>query len=456
MRRILGSVVAILGLTAFAAPAAHADVFAAVCVGAGGQDIAVLNAATGVRRALPAGVNTSAAERNPSISSDGRRLVFQRLVPNGTPRLIAMDLSTGQSADLFDGFETAADPINFSTITPNGATVATGRSLRSVLGRFVPRVTLTSLVSFPSGPFTRSALGTSRRYLSGGDVESVGAAGGNLFAVHVRPQPANRGEIFLAQLGGSSSTAVRSANIDYSRPALAASNPDQVLFVERIFSGGVGSFGDIVFRPATLSGFPGTPTKLLSGVSTADEETLPALTSDGRYVGFVRGFNDVNRPDRFFVWDSLTRIFLNPNGVSLGAGAHSSHFGCGSMSIYLESILTSGVITNTGNVNATLQLASSIGIFVQRIVGKTTVLGRKAYELETVGRVPLGSYGEGNVFTHWDFAVDGVPLPPGRYLVTLRAVEATAEGTVVRELGEPQVLKVDKHGRAHMLRAHLQ
>jgi hypothetical protein len=73
------------------------------------------------------------------------------------------------------------------------------------------------------------------------------------------------------------------------------------------------------------------------------------------------------------------------------------------------------------------------------------VLGRKAYELETVGRFPLGSFGAGNVFTHWDFEVDGEPLPPGKYLVTLRAVE----GDVVRELGEPQVLRIHDRPKHH-------
>lgn len=130
---------------------------------------------------------------------------------------------------------------------------------------------------------------------------------------------------------------------------------------------------------------------------------------------FLRSFEDPNRNDRLFVWDSQTRIFLNPNGINLGV--RDSHGACGSASIYLESILTSSVILQNGNVNATLLSASSVGIFVQRIVGRTRVLGRKAFQLETVGRVPLGSYGAGNVFTSWDFAVDGEPLPRGRYLV---------------------------------------
>ena len=111
-------------------------------------------------------------------------------------------------------------------------------------------------------------------------------------------------------------------------------------------------------------------------------------------------------------------------------------------------LIAAGV--SAGTVNATLQLASSIGIFVQRIVGKTKLLGRRAYELETVGRVPLGEYGAGNVFTHWDLEVNGEPLPPGRYLVTLRAVEDTDEGPVVRELGDSQVLRINKGGRIHI------
>jgi hypothetical protein len=112
---------------------------------------------------------------------------------------------------------------------------------------------------------------------------------------------------------------------------------------------------------------------------------------------------------------------------------------CGSLSLYTRAVVLGSVISRVGTVNATLASAASIGIFVQRIVGKTQLLGRKAYELETVGRFPLGSYGEGNVFTHWNFEVNGEPLPPGRYLVTLRAVE----GDVVRELGEPQVLRIE-------------
>jgi len=446
MNRMLGLALGVLGLVAFAPPAGRADIFAAVCVGSG--NIAVLNVATGVRRTLPAGVNTSEYEWNPSISSDGRRLAFRRLNQSvGGTRILVTDLTTGQTADVFDAFEIAADRPHFSSITPNGATLATGRDDRSVLGRFIPRVTLTSLASFPSGPFARSTLGVSRMYPSQGFVETVAAGGNNLFALHVRPDRRLRGEIVLTQLGGTSSAVVRSPTIAYLLPALAASNPQQVVFVERDHTTSSGTPGNIVFRPATISGFPGTPTRMPPAVNTTvEDETLPSLTANGRYLGFVRSFRSPpERDDRLFVFDTVTQTFLNPNGINLGI--RGSEGLCASASIYQETILTSGVITSAGNVNATLSLASSIGIFVQRILGKTEVFGRKGYELETVGRVPLGAFGEGNVFTSWDFAVNGEPLPPGRYLVTLRAVETIDEGPVARELGEPQVMRIGDDGR---------
>jgi Tol biopolymer transport system component len=53
-------------------------------------------------------VNTPADEDHPSISADGRRLAFERRAPAaGTDRIIAADLSTGQTLDLFDAIEAA-------------------------------------------------------------------------------------------------------------------------------------------------------------------------------------------------------------------------------------------------------------------------------------------------------------------------------------------------------------
>ncbi|HEY2636652.1 MAG TPA: hypothetical protein VGI54_04630, partial [Solirubrobacteraceae bacterium] len=67
---------------ALACAPAHADTFAATEVHAPGSrsdfDIEVVNATTGAKVALPAGVDTTADELHPSISTNGKRLAFER------------------------------------------------------------------------------------------------------------------------------------------------------------------------------------------------------------------------------------------------------------------------------------------------------------------------------------------------------------------------------------------
>jgi hypothetical protein len=62
-----------------ASTVARADIFAATCVAgpsASGQDIAVMNASTGARVALPAVVNSADTELDPSINLGGTKLLF--------------------------------------------------------------------------------------------------------------------------------------------------------------------------------------------------------------------------------------------------------------------------------------------------------------------------------------------------------------------------------------------
>ena len=433
-----------VALATLASPASRADIFAATCVAdpsGSGQDIAIVNASTGARVALPAVVNTADTELDPSISLSGQKLVFRRTSPSGVNRLLMVDVVTGQSADLFTGREISQNPIFGSTIAGGGSLVFTGRPFSPVLGLSYPRVFLTDVFPFPTGPFRHDTLVANRfNFRNAGIVTDV-AAGASVYVMQVGTL---LGSLVLNDLHDGHSPPLRSSSADYSQPALAAADSQLVFFKQRLLVNNQLLDGDIAFRPAgTFEGFPGTPTRVLGGVSTSADESQPAVTDDGRYLAFVRAVPFAT--DRLFVWDSRTQTMLNANGVDLGLQDTSSR--CGSLSLYTRSIIGSSVISGTGTVNATLLQASSIGIFVQRIVGKTKVLGRKAFALETVGRVPLGSYGAGNVFTHWDFAVGGEPLAPGKYLVTVRAVDTD----VVRELGQPQVLKIDKQGRAHMI-----
>ncbi len=452
-------ILALASCFALASAAARADVFAATCVAdpsGTGQDIAVMNATLGTRVALPAVVNSADTELDPSINLGGSKLLFRRTSAAGVNRLLMVDLVTGAGADLFTGIEVSQTPIFGSAITGNGGLVFTGRQFSpSFLGFSFPRVFLTNVSGFPRTPFPPRITLTSTRFNFGnpGIVTDVAVGGGSMYVMEVGTLLRSLVLNFLSSsccfnTGGfsnaGSSLPLRSTSADYSQPALAADDGQRVYFKQRLLVNNVFQDGDIAFRPATsLAGFPGTPTRVLGGVSTFADESQPALTSDARYLAFVRGGTGGN--DRLFVWDPQTQTMLNSNGVDLGLRDTSS--GCGSLSLYTRSVISSSVISRTGTVNATLASASSIGIFVQRIVGKTEVLGRKAYELETVGRFPLGSYGAGNVFTHWDFEVDGEPLSPGKYLVTVRAVE----GDIVRELGQPQILKIKKNGRAQTI-----
>ena len=78
---------ALLGAALAISPAAHANIIAAVEQPAGGSrtdlDIALYDATTGTRLSLPSSVNTTDDELHPSLTPDGRRLVFER--SNATP-----------------------------------------------------------------------------------------------------------------------------------------------------------------------------------------------------------------------------------------------------------------------------------------------------------------------------------------------------------------------------------
>ena len=55
--------------------------------------------------------------------------------------------------------------------------------------------------------------------------------------------------------------------------------------------------------------------------------------------------------------------------------------------------------------------ATRLGILIQRLIGTRRVL---------VGHVPLGLKRVGRLTIRWNLQINGHPLPPGRYLITLR------------------------------------
>src|SRR4051812_8842818 len=242
MRKLVIAVTAGVALMV-AAPAAQAEIFA-VTVGdpgaAGGFDIVHLNAVTGTPVALPAAVNPAGTNNiYPSISNDGKRMVFERNdFGSSTVRIIFVDLTTGQSADLFNGFETAANPPRTPSITAAGDEVLTGGPLQpDGSGKLKAQVTLTSVTGFPAGPYPRSTFAPQYSFNgdSGevGDPVAAGSANGSLLAFRVT-RPNVHDELVVGQLGGAASPPLLSSDTHFSHPSFGKpGGVTTVLFDER-------------------------------------------------------------------------------------------------------------------------------------------------------------------------------------------------------------------------------
>ncbi len=92
-------------------------------------------------------------------------------------------------------------------------------------------------------------------------------------------------------------------------------------------------------------------------------------------------------------------------------------------------------------VGARLGRRAPVGILVQRIVRQRRVRGHVVRTLRPVGRVPFGERAKGALRARWDLRVNGRPLRPGRYLVTLRAFSSKGPRRVVAH-ADPVVLRI--------------
>jgi hypothetical protein len=74
-------------------------------------------------------------------------------------------------------------------------------------------------------------------------------------------------------------------------------------------------------------------------------------------------------------------------------------------------------------IESSLGQSNSVGILVQRVVRTKRVHGKRVLVVRAVGRVPLGRHHKGRVKIRWNLKVNGHRLAPGRYLITLRALD---------------------------------
>ena len=299
------------------------DIFAAVQVAPPAPrtdfDIAVVNATTGARVALPAGTNTSANETHPTITVDGRRLAFQRSDPAaGTVRIITVDVTTSQSADLFNGFEVAQRAPSDPAIMPTSSIVYTGGPFVAQSGAFAAPIVSTALLDFPQGPFTRSALQIQYTFATNGSLQDM-AIGGAFIAFQEYARGLQRASSSCGSSGGSASQPLGQQQGERSRsPGWRRTNPKHR---------GLRRSASVFRRPhhrrhrlppdddgRASSG--SRPRCRRSSNSTVDEVSAAPLTGDGRYLAFVRDGSDRRR---LFAWDSETQTLLNATGVDLGA-----------------------------------------------------------------------------------------------------------------------------------------
>jgi hypothetical protein len=448
---------ALLGAALAIAPAARANIIAAVEQPAGGSrtdlDIALYDATTGTRLSLPSSVNTTDDELHPSLTPDGRRLVFERSnATAGTHRIVIVDTSTGVSADLFSGFEAAQVPPATPAISADGKTVVTGRP-NVTNGNFHHLITSTDVSSFPStttGPFPHQTIDPGSNGVGTGQTLELALGPNGLVAYEVRVSELVPG-LGVTTLGGSGpECGLDDGDAELSQPAFAASSTDYMLYTRRSLPGAVHP-GDIWFAPLE----PNSQCKVAVGTklppivdTSSQDESRPALTPDGRYVGFVRHQSDSNGHSVLFIWDSLTQTLVNNTGVDLGvlnAREIDLIAARGNLSIRQVPVLHLTVISPvSGFVSAQLLVSASIGILVQRVVGHHRVLGRRAPKLQLIGRVPLGHFKRGRARVHWDHKVNGHVLRPGLYQVTVRAL---AKNGRIEDLGQPHLVRIRRTGR---------
>ncbi len=425
-----------LGLLIVAASPARADMFATFELpapsGAAQLDLVKFNVATGAQQTLPTGVNTAANEFHPAISPDGRRLVFVREDRMaGTTQIVLTDLASGAAAQLFSGIEAQTEQVGTPNFSGN-ATVVTGRVFQpDGSGGSAPRATTTSVSGFPGGPFPKTTV-----------VLPGATSGGTLSRTrHVTIVPGSTTRTYSSQrsavTGGSTTVSGQASFFINNAIHPAISTETGSVVVERATP------PTMALLAATLSG-NGTVAALPAVVNAPNTEvSRPEFAVGGRYLAFIR--KPTSGLARLYVWDTQTQLLLNDQGVGLPTASSNPSLDItgreeGSIALQIVPNFVSTQITGT-TVRFTTTGPTSVGILVQRIVGKHKVLGRSAPKLKLVGRVPFGRFAKGADKVKWDLKVDGKRLKPGKYLVTPRAVTAKAE---VLDLGTPRVVTVPK------------
>jgi hypothetical protein len=442
------------GITLTAAAAAPAEAPAAGLIAAydryetgKGFEIGLVNASTGSRLAVPAGVNTADDELHPSLSVDGRYLVWvrMRLLPklNGAivvpseRTLFMLDRQTGVITTMATG-----------TGAPAGPAFA-NRTSRTLTWGVRPHSSTCCILKFQAVSSDNTIAGSTGFPLgfqpapAGQNLDGTHAAMDSLPSTNLGVSwvstDANTGALLS---GGSTLVGLRESGqlrADFGDAATPVSHPvfrrgDQYVALDKT----TGADADI----QTIS-FPAetTLTPAPTPITTADPERMPAWSPGGLQLGFVRATGGRRVLPVYDLTPGLQAI-LNPP-IDLGADAptpqtRAFQSSWGGLSIAESSALDVPAVTCTTTCLQSLQTSltkvvlkptvstttktQTIGIFVVRVTGKRKLLGRTVPRITQVGRVPLGATRKGRNSFRWDGKVNGRRLKRGTYLLTYRAL----------------------------------
>ena len=438
-----------------------------------GFEIGLVNAATGASIALPAGVNTNDDELHPTLSPDGRYLVFMRtkllpklngdIVPPAARTLFIADRETGSVQSLG---QTGAGPV----IGPAGRL---GWGIRPAEVAFQPgRFHVSRSGPFNDGQLTPPGLERGGPP-TGGLVETVHADHGTLSELDPNLlSPVNVSARYLsyavldANTGALQSQTVQFTTFrdfnngtsnftgrgkDYGSPSAPAGHPDVRSDDYVAFHMG----GDIQTVSFPVDDVAVAPEPITSSAPERD----PAWSPDDLKLGFIRTTGGKRKLGVYNATPGIQAI-LNPladlgaeaptaqtrayqevwGGLSISDGAPSSApvITCdAACRARLASVTTPPLLTPR------LSTPSAIGIFIARVTGKRKLLGRTVPRVRVVGKVPLGRAKKGRNRKRWNGRVNGKRLRRGTYLLTYRSLK----GKRITNTSDSIRIRVGKGGK---------
>jgi uncharacterized delta-60 repeat protein len=121
------------------------------------------------------------------------------------------------------------------------------------------------------------------------------------------------------------------------------------------------------------------------------------------------------------------RLLLTRIGPPVLPGPCGSVLGCGALQPVTTGpasapIITSLIVRPELTPCTVLQRCAGVGILVRRIVRTIHRRGNVSYVTRRIGRVPFGIQRPGTGAIRWNLRVDGKRLPPGRYIINIRAL----------------------------------